>query len=104
MRRRGLQRIYWKIWKMIKLIWGSSFSRAYKKKVKTDSQVKEKFRKLIKIFEKDPFNPLLKTHKLSGTLSGHWAFVVEYDCRVVFRFEGKNEVLLVDIGSHDEVY
>lgn len=89
---------------MIKLVWGSSFTRAYKKKVKTDNELKEKFWKLIKLFEKDPFTPLLKTHKLSGKLAGHWAFVVEYDCRVVFRFEGKNEVLLVDIGTHDEVY
>ncbi len=89
---------------MIKLVWGSSFNRAYKKKVKTDNELKEKFWKLVRLFEKDAFNPLLKTHKLSGKLAGHWAFVIEYDCRVVFRFESKNEVILVDIGTHDEVY
>lgn len=47
---------------MVKLVWGSSFTRAYKKKIKTDNELKEKFWKVIKIFEKDPFSPLLKTH------------------------------------------
>jgi len=46
----------------------------------------------------------LKTHKLSGKLKGLWAFVVEYDCRVVFQFLEEGDVLLIDIGKHDEVY
>jgi hypothetical protein len=34
---------------------------------------------------------------------------VEYDCRIVFDFvdnpeTGEEEILLIDIGSHDEVY
>jgi mRNA-degrading endonuclease YafQ of YafQ-DinJ toxin-antitoxin module len=34
---------------------------------------------------------------------------VEYDCRIVFDFiengeTGVEEILLIDIGSHDEVY
>ena len=28
---------------------------------------------------------------------------VDYDCRVIFTFV-KNKVLLIDIGTHDEVY
>jgi len=89
---------------MTKLIWGSSFKRAYKKSVKSNPEIEEKFWKLLGLFEKDPFHPALKTHKLSGKLKGQWAFVVEYDCRVVFEFMKKNEALLIDIGKHDEVY
>ncbi len=38
-----------------------------------------------------------------------WAAWVEYDCRVVFAFEPDPEgtedlIVLVDIGSHEEVY
>lgn len=47
---------------------------------------------------------MLKTHKLSDKLKGLWAFVVEYDCRVVFEFMGKDKAVLVDIGTHDKVY
>jgi mRNA interferase YafQ len=56
-----------------------------------------------------PFVPHLKTHKLHGKLAALWACEVEYDCRIVFTFEndhntGKDLILLVDIGTHDEVY
>ncbi len=89
---------------MIKLVWGSSFRRAYKKTLKSKPDLDKKFWKLISLFERDPFHPMLKTHKLSGKLKGLWAFVVEYDCRVVFEFMGKDKAILVDIGTHDEVY
>jgi len=56
------------------------------------------------LFSKNPCNPRLKTHKLVGKLDGLWAFSVGYDYRVVFRFIDAEEVLLIDIGTHDEVY
>ena len=46
----------------------------------------------------------LRTHKLSGKLAGQWAFSVDDDCRIVFEFVGEDQVLLIDVGSHDEVY
>ncbi len=89
---------------MINLIWDSGFKRIYKKKVKNNSELKKKFWDAIKLFTEDPFNPQLRTHKLTGKLSGLWAFSVSYDCRVIFKFIKGDEVLLIDIGSHDEVY
>ncbi|NET83056.1 MAG: plasmid stabilization protein [Moorea sp. SIO1F2] len=52
---------------------------------------------------------MLRTHKLKGKLSGAWACSVEYDCRLIFNFEQnpdtlEEEILLIDIGTHDEVY
>jgi mRNA-degrading endonuclease YafQ of YafQ-DinJ toxin-antitoxin module len=58
----------------------------------------------MKLFSADPFNKQLRTHKLTGKLQGLWAFSVDYDVRVVFSFLNENEVLLIDLGSHDEVY
>jgi len=46
----------------------------------------------------------LKTHKLSGELRNLWSFSLEYDLRVVFFFAEENKVVLVDIGTHEEVY
>jgi mRNA-degrading endonuclease YafQ of YafQ-DinJ toxin-antitoxin module len=51
----------------------------------------------------DPKDPLLRTHKLTGDLEGNWAFSVDDDLRVVFRWHG-DEAFLVNLGSHDEVY
>jgi addiction module RelE/StbE family toxin len=57
----------------------------------------------------NPSDPALKTHKLSGRLKGLRACWVEYDCRIVFTFKpnptgGDDLILLIDIGTHDEIY
>ena len=51
----------------------------------------------------DPRDPLLRTHKLKGELDGYWAFSVDDDLRVLFRWDA-DVVLLVSIGTHDEVH
>lgn len=53
-----------------------------------------------KLFRKDPFDPSLKTHKLSGKLKGYWSFSLTYQDRVLFRFINNNEVIFYKIGSH----
>jgi len=89
---------------VINLIWGSSFKRAYKKMTAANPDLKPKIAQALKTFADNPLHPSLKTHKLSGKLKGLWAFVVAYDCRVVFQFLDDQDVLLIDIGKHDEVY
>ncbi len=89
---------------MIKISWNQGFKRAYLKKVKKNAELKDRFWEAAEIFEKDPFNSRLRTHKLTGKLEGLWAFSVNFDCRVIFKFLSKTEALLIDIGGHDEVY
>jgi mRNA interferase YafQ len=57
----------------------------------------------------DPFTSSLKSHKLTGDLALLWSCSVAYDCRIIFNLsEDENllemVILLIDIGSHDEVY
>lgn len=55
----------------------------------------------------DAFDPRLWTHKLKGDLADSWACSVAYDLRIVFQFvthEGAEAILLLAIGTHDEVY
>ena len=89
---------------MLRITWDQGFKRIYKKKVKNDLELKKRFWEAVELFSKEPFNPRLRTHKLTGKLEGLLAFSVAFDCRVIFKFIDKNEVLLVDIGDHDEVY
>jgi len=89
---------------LIKIIWDQGFKRTYQKQVKNDPELKKRFWGAMGLFSKNLFNPKLRTHKLTGRLEGLWAFSVAYDCRVIFRFLTKDEVLLIDIGGHDEVY
>ena len=63
----------------------------------------------LRQMEADLFAPHLGVHKLSGNLSGFWACSCGYDCRIVFSLEkaAKSDdevILLLDIGTHDEVY
>ena len=89
---------------MIKISWDQGFKRIYRKKVKNDADLKVRFWNAMEIFTKDPFQSRLRTHKLTGKLEGLWAFSVSYDCRVIFKYLSKTEILLIDIGGHDEVY
>ena len=89
---------------MIKAAWDQGFKRSYKKRVKNNSRLKKKFWGKMESFLENPFIPQLRTHKLSGQLAGLWAFSIDDDCRIVFEFIDKDQVLLIDVGSHDEVY
>ena len=89
---------------MINLVWGSSFRRAYRKIVKSHPDLEDRISECLEVFANDPFQAALRTHKLSGKLKGLWAFAVEYDCRIVFQFLENGDALLIDVGTHDEVY
>ncbi len=60
-------------------------------------------RAALRRFVADPRDPILRTHKLRGELRGYWAFSVDDDLRVLFRWDGEI-CFLVNLGSHNEVY
>jgi mRNA-degrading endonuclease YafQ of YafQ-DinJ toxin-antitoxin module len=60
-------------------------------------------RAVLRRLAADPRDPLLRTHKLKGELADFWAFSVDDDLRVLFRWDG-DVAFLVNLGSHDEVY
>lgn len=94
---------------MRRLAWGSSFRRAFKRATHKDPHLRQRILDVIERLIQDAFAPQLRTHKLRGKLEGLWACWVEYDCRIVFAFEPDPEsdedmIVLIDIGTHDEVY
>ena len=53
----------------------------------------------------DPFEPSLRLHPLTGKLQGMQAVSLTYSYRITLTVQvTENEILLLDIGSHDEVY
>jgi mRNA-degrading endonuclease YafQ of YafQ-DinJ toxin-antitoxin module len=89
---------------MTEIVLSSGFRKAFKRKVRGNKILESRFRDRAAIFENSPFDPRLKTHKLSGVLDDLWSFSVDYDVRVIFSFMETNRVLFIDIGTHDEVY
>lgn len=63
----------------------------------------ELLRAALRRFGANPQDPLLRTHKLKGDLADYWAFSVDDDLRVLFRWDGQ-DCFLVGLGTHDEVY
>jgi addiction module RelE/StbE family toxin len=91
------------------LNWSSTYKRAYKKVIKHTPNSKQKIISTMKLLEQDPFDQKLKSHKLQGILEDTWACSVAYDLRIIFTFvknttNDETEILLIDIGTHDEVY
>ncbi|MGC9524905.1 MAG: type II toxin-antitoxin system YafQ family toxin [Limnospira sp.] len=85
------------------------FKRQFKRLVKKNPQLQDQILAVLETLSNDPFTPSLKSHKLTGQLEGLWSCSVTYNCRIVFAFKtdvetGENLIVLVDIGSHDEVY
>lgn len=54
----------------------------------------------VDLFQKNPNDPRLKTHKLTGKLKEYWSFSVDYHWRIIFEFIGADRALFHSIGDH----
>ena len=93
----------------MEVVWSSGFKRSFRKITKKNPQLKNQIVKVLRLLADDPFTPSLKSHKLTGDLAGLWSCSVAYDCRIIFNFSEDDNllemvILLIDIGSHDELY
>ena len=81
----------------MKIIYTSKFAREYKKLPKEIQLLAEKKEK---IFRKNPFDPILNTHRLHGRFKDFRSFSVDFKYRIVFEF-GENEIIYFhSIGDH----
>jgi len=89
------------------LIRTTAFVRAAKRYVKKHPDAATDLEQALELLRIDAFDPRLKTHKLSGALSGVWACSAGYDLRILFEFVakgGQDAILLLTVGTHDDVY
>lgn len=65
----------------------------------------DKYGVVLKKLENDPFESSLKLHKLQGNLEKFHAVRLTYEYRIVLILMIVDEkIVLVDIGTHDDVY
>ncbi len=91
------------------LHWSSRFKRSFKRIVKVHPGKRDVLANVLRRIAEDPYQLLLKTHKLHGKFEGTLACSVDYDLRILFEIiknpmTFEEEILLEDIGTHDEVY
>lgn len=90
---------------MYTLVWTAYFTRSAEKFVKRHPELKNKLADVLRGLEKDPFQPRLHYHHLGGKLKGIQAVSIadKYRLTLTVVITAK-EVILLDIGTHDEVY
>ena len=60
---------------------------------------------VLHTLERNPDDPSLRLHPLHGALEGKQAVRLSYSDRIVLRVvRREREVVLLDVGGHDEVY
>lgn len=94
---------------MNNLLWSSRFTKAVKKVIKRRPDLITKIELTLQKLEINIYEPSLFTHKLKGQFEGSWSCSVEYDYRIIFDIlkddkSGLVEILLLSIGTHDQVY
>ena len=82
-----------------------TFDKQLKKFARKHPDLKERLRKVFTTLERDPFEPELRLHPLKGVLQGLFAVSVTLNYRITLTLRiTKKSILLIDIGSHDDVY
>lgn len=90
---------------MYRLVWTSSFIRAAGKFIKQHPELRGKFTAILNDLERDPFQPHLRYHHLGGKLQGVQAISITSSYRLTLTILiSDKEIILLDVGSHDEVY
>ena len=90
---------------MYTLVWTTSFTRAASKFLKHHPELRETVTTILGDLENNPFQPHLRYHHLGGKLKGVQAISITSSYRLTLTILiTDQEINLLDIGSHDEVY
>jgi addiction module RelE/StbE family toxin len=93
---------------MPRIFISNKFKRSLKNFTRNNKRLQTKIEETIRLMATDLAFSKLGTHKLSGKLSGLLSCSCGYDCRIVFSLEkdddGEELIILLDVGTHDEVY
>ena len=90
---------------MFTLVTTDYFLRRAHKFLRKHPDLRERFAQVVDDLKTDPFAPHLAYHHLGGKLKDVQAVSITYDYRIILTIEiTECEIILLDIGSHDEVY
>lgn len=91
----------------MKFAWTPKSVRAFKRLIRKNPNLRPLLEKTLLQLSEEPFHPSLRTHKLKGELDNVWSCSIDYKYRILFEFCHNSEeevILLLNLGTHDEVY
>ena len=87
------------------LIFTESYNRRAAKWLKRHPDLEANYLKTLLLLEANPHHPSLRLHPLSGRLGGLHSISINLAQRITLELLIRDqEVVLVNVGSHDEVY
>ncbi|MBR1922016.1 MAG: plasmid stabilization protein [Kiritimatiellae bacterium] len=87
------------------ITWSAPFTRAARKFFSRHRDLSDRFSAVLDQLRVNPFAPSLRLHPLAGDLAGLHAVSLTYTYRITLYLHIKDtQIVLVGIGTHDEVY
>ncbi|MBI2049604.1 type II toxin-antitoxin system mRNA interferase toxin, RelE/StbE family [Candidatus Roizmanbacteria bacterium] len=87
----------------MKIHYHKDFIKSYRKRILRNVSLDKRFKERLKLFIENNQSSILKDHVLKGRKLGYRAFSITGDIRVIYE-EVDDGVLLLDIGTHNQVY
>jgi mRNA-degrading endonuclease YafQ of YafQ-DinJ toxin-antitoxin module len=87
------------------LVWTATFARTARKFLRKHRDLAGLFEDVLRQLETDPRAPRLRMHGLKGKHADKHAVSLTYSHRIVLILRlSDSEIVLLDVGSHDDVY
>lgn len=85
----------------MQIVFHSGFKKKYKK-LKSGEQ--KKVQQRLRLFEKNPENPVLNNHELKGAYSGYYSINITGDLRVLYQLIRKDVAFFITVDTHSNLY
>jgi mRNA-degrading endonuclease YafQ of YafQ-DinJ toxin-antitoxin module len=90
---------------MTEIIYIESYLKRARKFIKNHPELISQYEKTLRLLEINPNHPSLRLRKLHGKLSELYSVSINISYRIsIYFLIESNEIIPVDIGSHDEIY
>ena len=90
---------------MAEIVYTDSYIKRATKFFKKHPDLTSQYEKTLRLLELNPSHPSLRLHKLQGKLSDLYSVSINISYRICIDFIiEKDQIIPVDIGTHDEVY
>jgi len=87
------------------LIFTAHYEKIESRFLKRHPDLLERYQRTLALIEEDPFQPALRLHALQGQLAGLHAVSMNLQYRITLELEiREREIILVNVGSHGEIY
>ena len=88
-----------------RFIYAESYNKKARKFLKKHPDLIGQYAKCLKLLELDPYHRSLRMHSLKGRLKGLQSVSINMLYRITLELIiKKDEIILVDVGHHSEIY